>query len=71
MWHMDYLKLSYQGKAELKKLGNDLKYNFRYQLMEYRGNIHDYLGINLNYLEKEKFKVSMTKYLHKIIIEFS
>ncbi len=31
----------------------------------------DYLDIDLNYSEKGKFKVSMIKYLHKILTRFS
>ena len=57
--------------SELKKFVNYLRDNFGDTLMEHQGDIHDYLDIDLDYSEKGKFKLSMVKYLQKIITEFS
>ena len=35
-----------------------------------RGLVHDYLGMNLVYTDKEKLRVDMRKYIEKIIKEF-
>ena len=70
MWHVDDLKVSHMEQAKLKKFGQYLRDSFRDALTEHTGNEHDYLGIDLNYLTKGKFKVSMIKNLHKILTTF-
>ncbi len=38
--------------------------------MKHTGNVHNYLGIYLDYSGNGKVKVSMIKYLHKLLNEF-
>ena len=40
-------------------------------LTHHKGKVHDYLGIDLDYLERKKLKVSMIKYINKIFEGFS
>ena len=40
-------------------------------LTYHKGKIHDYLGIDLDYSERKKLKVSMIKYIDKIFKDFS
>ena len=69
-WYVEDLKVSHMEQAELKKLGRYLRDNFRDALTEHTDNIHDYLGIDLDYSKKGKFKVSMIKNLHKLLTGF-
>ncbi len=41
------------------------------ELTEHTGEIHDYLGIDLDFLKNGKLGVSMIKYLHKLLTGFS
>ncbi len=52
-----------RGKNELNDQGLFLSHN--------EGKVHDYLGINLDYSERKKLKVSMIKYIDKIFKGFS
>ncbi len=40
-------------------------------LTHHKGKVHDYLGIDLDSMEKKKLKVSMIKYINKIFKGFS
>jgi hypothetical protein len=70
-WHVDDLKVSHKEGKELKKFGQFLRDKFRDQLTEHTGNIHDYLGIDLDYLKSGQLGVLMIKYLHKLLTGFS
>ncbi len=69
-WHVGNLKVSHMDPSELKKIGQYLRDNFGDIFPEHTGYIHDYLGIDLDYSTKGKFKVSMIKYLHKLLTGF-
>ncbi len=61
-WHVDDLKVSHVKEAEVEKFGDFLKATFvknDLKMTHYCGDIHNYLGIGLDYSEKGKFKVSM------------
>ena len=57
--------------ARIKKFGQYPRKNFGEELTEHTGVIHDYLGIDLDFLINEKLGVSMIKYLHKMLTDFS
>ncbi len=46
--HMDNLKVSHVESSELQKFGQYLRDNFGNALMEHTGDVHDYLGIDIN-----------------------
>ena len=70
-WHVDDLKVSHKEGADLKKFGQFLRDNFGDMLTEHIGNIHDYLGIDLDFSKSRRLGVSMIKYLHKLLTGFS
>ena len=70
-WHVDDLKVSHMESAELNFFGHYLRKNFGEELTEHTGDIHDYLGIDLDFLKNGKLGVSMIKYLHKLLTGFS
>ena len=73
-WHIDDLKASHEDINELKKFGNFLKSKYEkdgMKLTEHYGDVHDYLGINLDYSKKGQMGVSMIQYLTDIINGFS
>ncbi len=70
-WHVDELKVSHKEGKELKKFGQFLRDKFGDQLTEHTGDIHDYLGIDLDYSKSGRLGVSMIKYLHKLLTGFS
>ena len=73
-WHVDDLKASHEDINELKKFGNFLKSKYEkdgMKLTEHYGDVHDYLGINLDFSKKGQMGVSMIQYLSDIINGFS
>ncbi len=67
---VDDLKVPHMELLELKKFGQYLRDNFGEALTEHTCDIHNYLGINLDFLGKGKLRVSMIKYLHKFLTGF-
>ena len=56
---------SVNGKA-IKKLVNDLNYKFKTRfnkLSVFKGNMHDYLGINIDYTNKDYVKLTMYNFI--------
>ena len=70
VWHVDDLKVSHLKPLEIMKFACYLSHIFGPKLAVKRGNIHDYLGMDLDYSEKGQVKVSMIKYLKKILAAF-
>ena len=57
-WHVD-LKVSHVEEYEVKKLGNFLKSNLEkndLKITHHCGNVHDYLGIGLDYAVKRQIQ---------------
>eukprot|EP00957_Ditylum_brightwellii_P032859 2491532-Ditylum_brightwellii.AAC.1 len=68
-WHVDDLKISHAEAAEVTKIiqwFESIYGNVRIS----RGKHHDYLGMNLDFSEKGKVKISMVPFLKKAIEEF-
>ena len=75
-WHVDDLKVSHKDQTAIDDFAKWLrgKYERKDQdlfLTHHEGKVHDYLGIDLDYSEKKKLKVSMIKYIDKIFKGFS
>ena len=70
-WHINDLKLSHKDKCEIKKFSAFLLKEYEEKLVEHYGNVHDYLGIDLDYSGSQEVEVSMIKYLSKILTGFS
>jgi hypothetical protein len=70
-WHVDDLKVSHEDPAEIAKFANYLAVIYGKALTVHRGKIHNYLGMDLDYMTKGKVGVSMIKYVDKILEGFS
>eukprot|EP00970_Alexandrium_tamarense_P015266 scaffold4923_cov115-Alexandrium_tamarense.AAC.1 len=69
-WHVDDLKISHADSFEVTKMIAYLSQIYGDKMTVKRGDVHDYLGMDLDYSEKGKVKVSMIKYVKKIIDGF-
>eukprot|EP00804_Cyclotella_cryptica_P010072 CCRYP_018045-RB/>CCRYP_018045-RB protein AED:0.27 eAED:-0.33 QI:0/-1/0/1/-1/1/1/0/595 len=68
-WHVDDLKLSHKREIELKRMEDWLRSIYG-NISVSRGDRHTYLGMDLDYSEKGKCKVSMEGYTKEIIDSF-
>jgi len=59
VWHVDDLKVSHMKTLEITKFACYLSQIYGPKLAVKRRKIHDYLGMDLDYSEKGKVKVSM------------
>ena len=66
VWHADDLMVSHADSFEFTKLSGYPSSTYG-GLSVHRGEIHDYLGINLNYSKQVTVKVSMIKYLYSVL----
>ena len=69
-WHVDDLNVSNRDPFEITKFASWLSGIYGENLAVHRGKRHDYLGMDLDYSDPGKVKISMIKYLHKIIQGF-
>ena len=72
VFHVDDLKCSHVNKTVntdfLKWLNQ--KYGEYREVKATRGNIHDYLGMKLDFSSKGKVRIDMTEYTEKLLKEF-
>ena len=48
-WHVDDLKVSHKDGAEIKKFADYLRATYNGKLVEHYGEVHDYLGVDMDY----------------------
>jgi hypothetical protein len=70
MFHVDDVKLSCKNGWELAKLLLYFKQIYGNSIAVHRGKTFDYLGMYLDYSEKEVFGVSMIPYIDKVHKDF-
>ena len=70
VWHVDDIHASHEDPFEITKLAVYLSTLYGEKLTVNRGKVHNYLGMDLDYSEKGVVKVSMVKYLQKVLDEF-
>ena len=73
-WHVDDLKISYQDSKEVSRMIRCLRklYGQHGDLTVSRGKVHEYLVMTLDYRQKEKVIIDMTKCTnktHKMFLE--
>jgi predicted nucleotidyltransferase len=71
-FHVDDLEISHKDQDVLDSILNDLNIKFgtrKKALTASAGMIHDYLGITINYNERNKMKFTMFDYLEDILSE--
>ena len=66
MWSLQKYK-KMQVSSEITKFAIYLSNIYGENLTVHRGKVHDYLGVDFNYSNKGKVKVSMIKYLKGVI----
>eukprot|EP00804_Cyclotella_cryptica_P021176 CCRYP_001489-RA/>CCRYP_001489-RA protein AED:0.41 eAED:0.35 QI:0/-1/0/1/-1/1/1/0/615 len=69
-WHVDDLKVSHKDAFELTKFILYLARIYGDKITVNRGKYHDYLGMDLDYSVPGKLRVSMIKYVDKILKDF-
>jgi hypothetical protein len=69
IWHVDDLKVSHDDSEVLTDFGKWIKDKYG-DCKEHRGKVHDYLGMELDYSEPGRVKITMISYLQDIINEF-
>ena len=70
MWHANDLKVSHNDYHEVTKFLMYLGDLYGNHITVNRGDVHDYLGMDLDYSQKNKLYVSMIKYLKKVFTVF-
>ena len=70
IWHVYDLMMSCKDNFELTKFSCYLAIIYGPKLARYLGNKHDYLGMDLEFMNNGSLEVSMFKYLDSIIGEF-
>ena len=67
VWHVDDIKVSHKDPFEVTNFDQYLLIIYGEKLKVNRGKIHDYLGINLDYIETGVVKVLVIKYQQKVL----
>jgi hypothetical protein len=71
LWHADDLKISHVSEdvnTDIIKIIND-DFGKESPITITRGNVHDYLGMTLNYSERGKVKIKMLDYIDKMLAD--
>jgi hypothetical protein len=69
-WHVDDLKVSHVDSLELTRFVHRIAKIYGEQITVKRGQVHDYLGMDLDYSLEGKVRVSMIGYLDKVFKDF-
>ena len=71
IWHVDDLKILHVKKNVIDDIIRLLSEKFGKEspLTSARGKVLEYLGITLDYMTKGKVKISMYKYIEKLLTE--
>jgi len=69
IWHLGDVTISHVRKGVIEDIMKDLDSTFVKEcpLPTMRGKVLKYLGLTINYREKVKVKLSMFKYINKIL----
>ena len=69
-WHVDDLKVSHEDPLQITLFAQYLAHIYGEKLTVKRGKLHDYLGMDLDYSTPGKLRISMIKYLDKVMDDF-
>jgi hypothetical protein len=70
IWHVDDLKASHVDAFELTKFASYLSSIYGGLAVQQGKKHHDYLGMDVDYSEKGKVKISMINYISNVLKEF-
>jgi len=68
-WHVDDLKISHMDSDEVTKCIDHFKKIYGEGMTIYRGKVHAYLGMDLDFSTPKVLKIGMIKYVKKVIEE--
>ena len=69
-WYTDYLKVYHNDPYHITKFSSYLSSIYGEKLIIKWGKVHEYLGKDIDYSEKVSVKVSIVKYIGKILRVF-
>ena len=69
-WHVDDLKVSHKDSFEVTKFSTYLAAIYGNKMTRTQGPVHEYLGMDLDLSEKGNAKISMIKYICRVLKEF-
>ena len=71
IWHVDDLKISHMDKKVINDIITCLGYKFGKEnpLTATQGKVLEYLGMTLDYMSRNKVKISMYEYINKMLTE--
>ena len=69
-WHVDDLKVSHKDYHEITRFLKYLGDLYGNRNSVNRGDVHDYLGMDLDFSNKGVLQVSMIKYIKKVFDDF-
>jgi hypothetical protein len=69
-WHVDDLKVSHVDPFQITRFAEYLASIYGEKLTVNRGQVHDYLGMDLDYSTKGQVKIGQIRYTKKMIDEF-
>ena len=69
-WHVDDLKMSCVDEIEITKLLVYLGGKYGEKIVVHKGDVHDYLGIDMDFSENGVVQLSMMKHLQKVFEDF-
>ena len=69
VWHVDDLKVSHVDRAEVEKFVRQMEETFGKDtpLMVSRGQVHDYLGMTLDFRTKGEVQINMEHYIDMML----
>jgi hypothetical protein len=66
-WHVENIKMSHDDHKEVTRIIEWLKGIYGDNMHVWRGLVHDYLGMTLDYSTKGEVKVTMVDYLKGVL----
>ena len=69
-WHVDDLKISHKNSLEITKFLHHFGQIYGERMTVHHGNVHDYLGMDLDFSTSNTLKIGMIKYIKKILEDF-
>ena len=70
-WNLDDLKISHKNLMEVTKFIMAMEQIYGSNMSVTRDKVHEYLGMYFDYTSKTCVKISMIKYVNKVIKDFA
>ena len=70
MWHVDDLKIYHKDILEVTKFLDHFGKFYGDRMTVYRGKVHDYLGMDMDFSTARTLKIGIIQYIKKIPEDF-